>query len=213
MRLSILSVENNYEKVFTNSAIYVDQVENLKEIWYFNDIRFYDAMILEDWIEEISSNFIREMKEKNRKMKIIILSKNPNLELDYLKLGVDDFLLYSDNTEILKQKVINILGIGSNSIINYGDFVLDAFEKTLKYQTHLINLKGKPFEVFLYMVLNQGKIISKEEFLDAIWEEPELVTPSVVDMSISKIRKIIDNPFNITTVETVRRRGYRLEKK
>ncbi|EAL6918191.1 helix-turn-helix domain-containing protein, partial [Campylobacter jejuni] len=43
----------------------------------------------------------------------------------------------------------------------------------------------------------------------AIWEEPELVTPNVIEVAINQIRQKMDKPLNISTIETVRRRGYR----
>ncbi|MBT3882162.1 MAG: helix-turn-helix domain-containing protein, partial [Campylobacteraceae bacterium] len=44
---------------------------------------------------------------------------------------------------------------------------------------------------------------------DAIWEEPELVTPNVIEVAINQIRQKMDKPLNIATIETIRRRGYR----
>ena len=51
--------------------------------------------------------------------------------------------------------------------------------------------------------------VSKEQLLDAIWEEPELVTPNVIEVAINQIRQKMDKPLNIATIETIRRRGYR----
>ena len=40
-------------------------------------------------------------------------------------------------------------------------------------------------------------------------EEPELVTPNVIEVAINQIRQKMDKPLNISTIETIRRRGYR----
>ena len=56
---------------------------------------------------------------------------------------------------------------------------------------------------------SKDQIVSKEQLLDAIWEEPELVTPNVIEVAINQIRQKMDKPLNISTIETVRRRGYR----
>jgi len=57
--------------------------------------------------------------------------------------------------------------------------------------------------------MHRDQIVSKEQLLDAIWEEPELVTPNVIEVAINQIRQKMDKPLEITTIETVRRRGYR----
>ena len=67
----------------------------------------------------------------------------------------------------------------------------------------------KPFEVLTHLARHSDQIVSKEQLLDAIWEEPELVTPNVIEVAINQIRQKMDKPLNISTIETVRRRGYR----
>ena len=59
------------------------------------------------------------------------------------------------------------------------------------------------------MAKQKEQIVSKEQLLDAIWEEPELVTPNVIEVAINQIRQKIDKPLGIATIETVRRKGYR----
>jgi len=51
--------------------------------------------------------------------------------------------------------------------------------------------------------------LSLKSTVRCIWEEPELVTPNVIEVAINQIRQKMDKPLNITTIETVRRRGYR----
>ena len=49
--------------------------------------------------------------------------------------------------------------------------------------------KGKPFEVLTHLARHRDQIVSKEQLLDAIWEEPELVTPNVIEVAINQIRQ------------------------
>jgi len=59
------------------------------------------------------------------------------------------------------------------------------------------------------LAIHSDQIVSKEQLLDAIWDEPELVTPNVIEVAINQIRQKMDKPLKISTIETVRRRGYR----
>ncbi len=60
-----------------------------------------------------------------------------------------------------------------------------------------------------HLARHRDQIVSKELILDAIWEEPELVTPNVIEVAIDQIRQKMDKPLGISTIETIRRRGYR----
>ena len=82
-------------------------------------------------------------------------------------------------------------------------------EEKIEYAGEEIELKGKPFEVLTHLARHRDQIVSKEQLLDAIWEEPELVTPNVIEVAINQIRQKMDKPLNISTIETIRRRGYR----
>ena len=71
----------------------------------------------------------------------------------------------------------------------------------------------KPFDFDILVARLEARLrfggTNKEQLLDAIWEEPELVTPNVIEVAINQIRQKMDKPLNISTIETVRRRGYR----
>jgi two-component system OmpR family response regulator len=101
------------------------------------------------------------------------------------------------------------LRFGTSNIIEIDELVINPEEEKIIYQGEEIELKGKPFEVLTHLAIHKDQIVSKEQLLDAIWEEPELVTPNVIEVAINQIRQKMDKPLQITTIETVRRRGYR----
>lgn len=94
-------------------------------------------------------------------------------------------------------------------MIEIEDLVINPDEEKITYKGQEIEVKGKPFEVLTHLARHRDQIVSKEQLLDAIWEEPELVTPNVIEVAINQIRQKMDKPLNIGTIETVRRRGYR----
>ena len=93
--------------------------------------------------------------------------------------------------------------------IKIKDLIIVKDEEKVIYKDKETYLKGKAFEVFTHLARYPNQVISKEQLLDAIWEEPELVTPNVIEVAINQIRQKMDKPLQITTIETVRRRGYR----
>jgi len=189
-----------------------DHAENLGDAKYYLDIRNYDLVLL-SWEEEGSINIslIVDIKKDSHKTSVIVLStrEDKESEIEALKGGADDFIRKPLDYDILLVRIESKLRFGASNIIEIEDLLINPEEEKIIYQGEEIELKGKPFEVLTHLAMHKDQIVSKEQLLDAIWEEPELVTPNVIEVAINQIRQKMDKPLDITTIETVRRRGYR----
>ncbi len=189
-----------------------DIAENISDARYMIDIRNYDLILL-DWMlpDGNGIDLIPEIKSKSHKTAVIVLSARDDKESEIaaLRIGADDYIKKPFDFEILQMRIEAKLRFGGSNIIEIGDLVINPEEEKIIYQGESVELKGKPFEVLTHLAMRNDQIVSKEQLLDAIWEEPELVTPNVIEVAINQIRQKLDKPLNITTVETVRRRGYR----
>ena len=123
--------------------------------------------------------------------------------------GCDDYIKKPFDFDVLVARIEARLRFGGTNVIKIDDLIIDPDEEKITYLGQDIELKGKPFEVLTHLARHSDQIVSKEQLLDAIWEEPELVTPNVIEVAINQIRQKMDKPLNISTIETVRRRGYR----
>ena len=200
--LSNLLIENNYQ---------CDVAENMGDAQYYLDIRNYD-LVLYGWaIDDNSINLITDIKKDTHKVSIIVLSEREDKEseIEALHAGADDFIRKPLDHDILLVRIEAKLRFGASNIIEIEDLIINPEEEKIIYQGEEIELKGKPFEVLTHLAMHKDQIVSKEQLLDAIWEEPELVTPNVIEVAINQIRQKMDKPLEITTIETVRRRGYR----
>ena len=134
-------------------------------------------------------------------------------EIQALNNGADDYMKYpslsEESFQVLQARIEARLRFGGTNVIDLDDLIIDPDEEKIFYNDKEIELKGKPFEVLTHLAKQRGQIVSKEQLLDAIWEEPELVTPNVIEVAINQIRQRMDKPLGIGTIETIRRRGYR----
>ena len=189
-----------------------DVVETLKDGEYYLDIRNYD-LILMDWMlpDGNSVDIIPDIKANTPKTSIVVLSARDDneSEITALRAGADDFIRKPFDFDVLVARLEARLRFGGSNIIEIEDLIINPEEEKIIYKEKEIELKGKPFEVLTHLARHRDQIVSKEQLLDAIWEEPELVTPNVIEVAINQIRQKMDKPLNITTIETVRRRGYR----
>jgi len=189
-----------------------DVVETLKDGEYYLDIRNYD-LILMDWMlpDGNSVDIIPDIKRNTPKTVVVVLSARDDneSEIEALRSGADDYIRKPFDFDVLIARTEARLRFGGSNIIEIDDLIINPEEEKIIYKEKEIELKGKPFEVLTHLARHRDQIVSKEQLLDAIWEEPELVTPNVIEVAINQIRQKMDKPLGITTIETVRRRGYR----
>jgi len=216
--MRILIIEDNViigktlMETLQNVEYQCDLAENLGDAKYYLDIRNYDLVLL-NWEQssDINISFVSDIKKQSHKTSVIILSADTHKEseIEALKFGADDFIRKPFDNDILLVRIEAKLRFGASNIIEIEDLVINPEEEKIIYQGEEIELKGKPFEVLTHLAIHKDQIVSKEQLLDAIWEEPELVTPNVIEVAINQIRQKMDKPLDISTIETVRRRGYR----
>ena len=216
--MRILIIEHDVElgkslsDILQKADYQCDLAENLGDAKYYLDIRNYDLVLL-SWEQSSSINIslVADIKKESHKTSVIVLSEDAHKEseIEALKLGADDFIRKPLDYDILLVRIEAKLRFGASNIIEIEDLVINPEEEKIIYQGEEIELKGKPFEVLTHLAMHKDQIVSKEQLLDAIWEEPELVTPNVIEVAINQIRQKMDKPLDISTIETVRRRGYR----
>ena len=216
MRILIIEDEISLNKTITeglNEFNYQTAVaENLKDGEYYISIRNYD-LVLVDWMlpDGNGLEIINQVKSRSPRTAVVVISAKDEAkdEVEALKAGADDFLAKPFDFNVLVARIEARLRFGGTNLIEIEDLVINPDEEKITYKGQEIELKGKPFEVLTHLARHRDQIVSKEQLLDAIWEEPELVTPNVIEVAINQIRQKMDKPLNIATIETVRRRGYR----
>jgi DNA-binding winged helix-turn-helix (wHTH) protein len=99
--------------------------------------------------------------------------------------------------------------MGAEHSIVFGPFRLDLADECLWCGEEAVELRPKASAVLRYLVEHAGRLVTKEELLDAVWPETAVVE-AVLKVRISELREALqDNPATPQFIETVYRRGYR----
>ncbi len=216
MRILIVEDEVTLNKTIAEGlqefGYQTDSSENYKDAEYYIGIRNYD-LVLTDWMlpDGDGIDLISLVKQKSARTAVVVVSAKDDKEseIKVLRAGADDYIRKPFDFDVLVARLEARLRFGGTNVIKIDDLTIDPDEEKITYKGQDIELKGKPFEVLTHLARHSDQIVSKEQLLDAIWEEPELVTPNVIEVAINQIRQKMDKPLDISTIETVRRRGYR----
>ena len=137
-----------------------------------------------------------------------------------LGLGADDYVV----------KPFSLLEIGSRvnaqlrrfltyslaarkTILRNGPFELDCDNDTVTKSGISLDLNPKEFKILALMMENLGKIYTKKQLYESIWEDVYYGDSNTIMVHISHLReKIEDNPKDPKYLKTIRGIGYRLEK-
>ena len=97
----------------------------------------------------------------------------------------------------------------NGEVIAFGPYRLDRTSGRLLHGERNVPLRLKTFAVLEYLAARPGRLVPKDELLDAVWPDT-CVTPSVLTGCIRELRHALgDDARAARFVETAHRRGYR----
>lgn len=145
---------------------------------------------------------------------IIILTAR-NASSDIVKgfnLGADDYITKPYNTEELLARVkarLKHAQISSKLKVNDLELNVKTFE--VKRDDKKIKLTPKEFKLLEYLMVNKGRVLSRDMILSRIWlYSPDMETRAV-DVYIGYLRKKVDNGFKKKLIQSVRGFGYMIK--
>jgi two-component system OmpR family response regulator len=94
--------------------------------------------------------------------------------------------------------------------LNVGSLRLDPTTRQVWRGDVEVELTAKEFAVLETLMRHPGEVLSRFALLEHAWDYDYENRSNIVDSYIRFLRKKIDQPFGIASIETVRGSGYRL---
>ncbi len=189
----------------------VDCAEDLYDATNFTYFRHYELVIIVDEKSRFAlERFINDIKKKKMETKIIILTDDVKAQKEFFSLGVDDVVTnHIFEPDLIAARVLANMRNLHGRRIDIGKLTIDIENKRIEYDNKIVSLNGKTFDILAYLALRKQRVFSKDEIINALWEEPEYVSDNTVEVAINQIRKRLKNILGFQVIHTVRRRGYK----
>jgi two-component system alkaline phosphatase synthesis response regulator PhoP len=163
----------------------------------------FDLILLDVMMGPISGFKLADMlrKEQSNSVPIIFLTAK-DTENDLLtgfSLGADDYISKPFSINELTARVKAVLKRSdpdkskSKTSSRYGNIELDTIRKRVIIGGEKVELTRKEFEILRLLIENQGKIFSREDILNTVWERDVIVTNRTVDVNITRLRNKLGN--------------------
>jgi DNA-binding response OmpR family regulator len=216
MRILTVGFGDEFVKKFDKelAKYFISIVDNALDIYdatNFTDFRHYElVMIVDEGVKFSLERYVNEVKKKKSETKIIMLTNNIQAQSSFFKLGVDDVIYrHCDHPDLIAARVLANMRHLFGTQVNIEKLVIDIVNKKIEYDEKIVSLNGKTFDILAYLALRKHRVFSKDEIINALWEEPEYVSDNTVEVAINQIRKRLKSILGFQVIHTVRRRGYK----
>jgi two-component system copper resistance phosphate regulon response regulator CusR len=98
----------------------------------------------------------------------------------------------------------------ADTSLRLSDLILDTKQRRVERAGQVIDLSTKEFALLQFLMENSGKVLSRMEISEKVWDIHFDTTTNVIDVHINRLRKKIDHGFDLKLIQTVRGSGYTL---
>lgn len=157
---------------------------------------------------------IRQARAAGRRFPILILTARSRWQekVEGLEAGADDYLAKPFHLEELMARLRALLrrsaGLAQASLV-CGPLELNTSSHDVTLAGESLELTAYEYRLLEYLVLNAGKVISKSELTEHIYEEDQDRDSNVIEVFIGRLRRKLDPDNSWRPIETLRGRGYR----
>ncbi len=181
-----------------------------------------DLILLDLMIPEVDGlDVCRELRKTSQVPIIMITARGEEIDrVVGLELGADDYVCKPFSVRELMARVKAVLRRGQkgdedtgNFLIGRGGLRLDIESRTVTVGAAAIDLTRLEFDLLHILLLNAGRVLTRERLLEEIWGYDFTGDTRAVDSAVKRLRaKLRAASAESDSIETVRGVGYRLNR-
>ncbi len=183
--------------------------------------KHYDLVSLDLMLPGIQGiEFCRMLREDPRTATVpIIMLTAKGEEIDRvigLEMGADDYVTKPFSPRELIARIKALLRRSNrkppSTTLTFGELEIDTERYKVMLRGRPVQLTSTEFKILLYLAERKGKVITRSQLLDAVWNDDDAVEQRKVDVHIRRLRTALEsNPARPKYIKTLRGIGYYFE--
>lgn len=197
-------------------AYAVDVTADGEDALYKASINDYDAVILDVLIPGRDGlEVCRELRAQGSSVPVLMLTARDAIQdrVAGLDAGADDYLTKPFEVAELLARLRALLRRGHvvrPASIRIADLVIDTQAHRVTRGGRLIELTAKEYALLEYLAREQGRVLSRAEIAEHVWDENFDVFSNLIEVNINRLRRKMDDGFALSLIHTRRGEGYML---
>lgn len=173
----------------------------------------YDLIVLDLMLPTLNGFEICRRLKREKDTPVIMLSARDSVmdKVSGLQIGADDYLAKPFAIEELLAR-INVIfrrtENNNNLTIKFKDISIYPNSRTVKRKNEELNLTTKEYELLVFLINNQNKVVSRDLLLENIWGYDYDPKTNVVDVYIRYLRNKLNPDNKEEYIQTIRSVGY-----
>lgn len=177
-----------------------------------------DLILLDINLPYTDGEFVcKEVRKKSDVPIIMVTSRDNEIdELMSLNYGADQYVTKPYNIQILLAKINGLLKRTQKiekeiEKIDCHGFTLNIAERVIEKDEQKIELTKNEYTILYYLVKNKGRIVSRDEIMDYLWESEEFIDDNTLSVNVKRLRSKLEELGFVDKIETRRGQGYLLK--
>lgn len=210
-----LTLQAQLAKTLRDNDYVVDVASDGQEGLYFSKEYPIDLAIVDLGLPKIDGvELIKQLRAAGKAYPVLILTARNRWQekVEGLESGADDYLTKPFHPEEMLARIKVLLrrsvGLADNTL-SCGAITIDTSAKQLFINEAPVSITAYEYRLLSYLMMHTGKVISKRELVDHIYEEDDDRDSNTIEVFIRRLRKKLDPDGSINPIETQRGKGYR----
>ncbi len=170
-------------------------------------------LILLDWMlpKMPGIEVCKKIREKNKIVPILFLTARDTIQetIEGLKEGANDYIKKPFSFEELLERIkIHFRNSASEEILTLGNIKIDLAKHEVLCDGKIVSFTQREYELFTYLVKNKGRVCTRTEIIEKVWNIYFEYDTGVIDVFMNSIRKKLNINKDNDCVKTIRGVGY-----
>ncbi|MCH1958557.1 response regulator transcription factor [Romboutsia hominis] len=215
--------------IIEDNELIRNEIHNLLDLNRYKTIKINDFNSITKQVKEYNPDLIlldinlpdedgfkicTEIRSFSKVPIIFVTSRSTNIdELMGITLGADDFITKPYNTQILLARISSLLKRAypnekTIDNIEHNGITLNILKSTIEKNDKSVELTKNELKILHYLLINKGKIVSRVDILEYLWDSALFVNDNTLTVNITRIRSKVEELGIKDYIITKRGQGY-----